>query len=102
MLKKFVSFWLIPMNAALTLLVAGLVLLYFPKLSRLGRRLLLAKGLLLGVMAMRQIADHARDQHHEKEFATHRTHPPKPLDTWPVRPGFLPSCPAPTVATVIF
>ncbi|MBI5769064.1 MAG: YdcF family protein [Verrucomicrobia bacterium] len=47
-LKKFVAFWLLPLPACLTLLVAGLVLTYSARRARLGRALLItATGLLL-------------------------------------------------------
>ena len=47
-LKKFVSFWLMPLPLCLALLVAGLLLSRSPRRSRLGRPLLvLAAALLL-------------------------------------------------------
>ena len=46
-LKKFVSFWLMPLPACMTLLVAGLVLTRSAKRAKLGRALLIAATTLL-------------------------------------------------------
>ena len=46
-LKKFISFWLMPLPFCLTLIVVGACLLRFSRRPALGRRLLLAGVLLL-------------------------------------------------------
>lgn len=46
-LKKFVSFWLMPVPFCLTLLAVGTCYLFSPRLSRLGRRLVAMATLLL-------------------------------------------------------
>ena len=47
LLKKFVSFWLMPLPFCLTLLVVGVVLLLFSKRQRLARTLVASSALLL-------------------------------------------------------
>ncbi len=46
-LKKFISFWLMPLPFCLTLLVLGSVYAFIPRLHRIGRRLLLVATVLL-------------------------------------------------------
>ncbi|MSU48056.1 MAG: hypothetical protein EXS37_03035 [Opitutus sp.] len=46
-LKKFVSFWMMPLPFCLTAMVVGLVLMRFAKLARLGRALLITGVVLL-------------------------------------------------------
>jgi uncharacterized SAM-binding protein YcdF (DUF218 family) len=46
-LKKFISFWLMPLPFCLTLLAVGTCYLFSPRLSRLGRRLVTMGTLLL-------------------------------------------------------
>jgi uncharacterized SAM-binding protein YcdF (DUF218 family) len=46
-LKKFISFWLMPLPFCLTLLVLGSIYAFVPRLHRLGRRLLLVATVLL-------------------------------------------------------
>jgi len=46
-LKKFVSFWMMPLPFCLTLLVIGTCYLFSPRLSRLGRKLVAMAVLLL-------------------------------------------------------
>jgi uncharacterized SAM-binding protein YcdF (DUF218 family) len=46
-LKKFISFWLMPLPFCLTLLVVGTCYLFSPRLNRLGRRLVAMGTLLL-------------------------------------------------------
>ena len=46
-LKKFVSFWLMPLPFCLTLLLVGTCYLFSPRLNRLGRRLVALGTLLL-------------------------------------------------------
>jgi uncharacterized SAM-binding protein YcdF (DUF218 family) len=46
-LKKFISFWLMPLPFCLTLLVLGSIYSLVPRLHRLGRRLLLVATVLL-------------------------------------------------------
>jgi uncharacterized SAM-binding protein YcdF (DUF218 family) len=50
-LKKFVSFWLMPVPFCLTLLVIGTCYLFSPRLNRLGRRLVAMGSLLLLLFA---------------------------------------------------
>src|SRR5580658_8249292 len=46
-LKKFVSFWLMPLPFCLTLLLVGTCYLFSPRLNRLGRRLVVLGTVLL-------------------------------------------------------
>ncbi len=50
-LKKFVSFWVMPLPFCLTLMAVGLVLLLRPRFARLGRALLLTGLVLLAVLS---------------------------------------------------
>lgn len=54
-LKKAVTFWLMPLNASLTLMILGAVLAFSPRWARAGRRIALAGLLLLLVASNRQV-----------------------------------------------
>ena len=55
-LKKFVSFWLMPLPFCLTLLTVGLVILLFSRRARLGRWLLIAGTVLLGLFSNKVVS----------------------------------------------
>ena len=55
-LKKFVTFWLMPLPVCLTLLAAGLWLMRTPRRSRLGRGLLFAATALLLLLTNRVVS----------------------------------------------
>ena len=55
-LKKFVSFWLMPLPFCLTLLTVGLVILIFSRRARLGRWLLIAGTVLLGLFSNKVVS----------------------------------------------
>jgi uncharacterized SAM-binding protein YcdF (DUF218 family) len=55
-LKKFVSFWLMPVPLCLTLLIVGIILLCFSKRLRLGRGLLIAGTVLLTLFSNKLVS----------------------------------------------
>ena len=55
-LKKFISFWLMPVPLCLTLIVAGLIMLLATKRTRLARGLLIAGGLLFALFANKLVS----------------------------------------------
>ncbi len=55
-LKKFVSFWLMPLPFCLALLAAGLVVLIFTRRARLGRGLLVAGTVFLGLFSNKVVS----------------------------------------------
>jgi uncharacterized SAM-binding protein YcdF (DUF218 family) len=50
-LKKFISFWLMPLPFCFTAMIAGLVLMRWPKRARLGRGLLIGAFVLLMLLS---------------------------------------------------
>src|SRR5580698_7326498 len=66
-LKKFISFWLMPLPFCLTLLVVGTCYLFSPRLNRLGRRLV-AMGTLLLVLFCNKFVSTALIQPLEQRF----------------------------------
>jgi uncharacterized SAM-binding protein YcdF (DUF218 family) len=66
-LKKFISFWLMPLPFCLTLLVVGSCYLFSPRLNRLGRRLV-AMGTLLLVLFCNKFVSTALIQPLEQRF----------------------------------
>ena len=58
LLKKIISYWLMPLPLCLALLACGLVLLRFGRHPRLGRRLLLAAVVLLALFSNRFVSTH--------------------------------------------
>jgi len=55
-LKKFVSFWLMPLPLCLTLLILGLVFLLLTRRTRLGRGLLITGVVLLGLFSNKLVS----------------------------------------------
>jgi hypothetical protein len=56
-LKKFVSFWLMPLPFCLTLLAVGLCVLLWSRRARLGRGLLFAGTILLMLFSNKFVSD---------------------------------------------
>lgn len=79
-LKKFVSFWLMPLPFCFTAMIAGLVLMRWPKRVRLGRALLLAGLVLLMLFSNKLVSKWLI----------------RPLETrYPALPEFIAGTPAP-------
>ena len=55
-LKKFVSFWLMPLPFCLTLLIVGLILLHRPRRTALGRKLLVLGVALLALFGNKLVS----------------------------------------------
>ncbi len=69
LLKKFVSFWLMPLPLSLTLLVAGALLLFSTRRARLGRWLVVAGAALLLIFSNKAVST-ALIRPLERDFAT--------------------------------
>jgi uncharacterized SAM-binding protein YcdF (DUF218 family) len=55
-LKRFVSYWMMPLPLGVALLLAGTVLLFRPRFARLGRALVVAGVLLLAVLGNKTVS----------------------------------------------
>ncbi len=55
-LKKFISYWMMPLPLSVALLVAGTVLLFRPRFVRLGRALVVTGVILLSLLANKAVS----------------------------------------------